>query len=116
MGDIEVEGFNERKNMKCALCNEDKKLSNSHIIPEFIYAHSGIYDDKHRYNVLSSDAEQSNKFEQKGVREKLLCKDCEAKLSDYETYAKTILYDETQIDEIRSSQNVTVFTNIDYLN
>ncbi len=60
----------------------------SHIIPEFIY--SPIYDDKHRMVLLETD-ERYASFQQKGIREHLLCQDCETKVSKWETYARGVL-------------------------
>lgn len=74
---------------KCALCQHDRPLSNSHIIPEFIY--SSLYDeDIHRLHVLSAAHREAHEYAQKGIREKLLCSCCETKLSKYEMYASEV--------------------------
>lgn len=57
----------------------------SHIIPEFMY--SSLYDDKHRFHEISDDINKKNSFLQKGIRERLLCNQCEQHLSKYESYA-----------------------------
>lgn len=58
----------------CKLCHKDKKLRDSHIIPEFCYR--PLYDKKHR--IAKLELEGMNKaLLQKGIREKLLCDDCE---------------------------------------
>src|SRR3546814_16606531 len=75
--------------MHCALCLLPKPLQDSHIIPEFLYG--VMYDDKHRYNVLSLAPERRERIEQKGVREQLLCRDCEQKFSKLESYASLVL-------------------------
>lgn len=75
--------------MPCALCHQPKVLKNSHIIPEFLY--SSIYDEIHRFHVLSVLPDQNNSIEQKGLREFLLCGDCEQKLSVWERYASLVL-------------------------
>jgi len=69
----------------CKLCHTKGTLRNSHIFPEFTY--KLMYDDKHRYNILSTVSNHPSKLVQKGVREKLLCQACETKLSKYEGYA-----------------------------
>lgn len=74
--------------MTCKLCKKDKPLKNSHIIPEFIYGH--LYDEKHKFHVLTTMKSTKNAKLQKGIREILLCGDCEAKLSVYERYASLI--------------------------
>ena len=81
--------------MKCALCHNHKELMNSHIIPEFFY--KPLYDDKHRINVFSFTEDKTRQFEQKGMREKLLCGCCETKLSKYEDYVKKVFYGGTRI-------------------
>jgi hypothetical protein len=67
----------------------EKALRKSHIIPEFIY--SSLYDEKHRFHEISTDKNKKNKLPQKGVREPLLCNDCEQLLSKHETYASLVL-------------------------
>lgn len=74
--------------MTCRLCKRDRHLKNSHIIPEFLY--SSLYDEKHRFHRVSIKENEKNKLIQKGVREYLLCGDCEQKLSKYETYASKV--------------------------
>lgn len=68
----------------CQLCQQEANLCNSHILPEFIY--KALYDEKHRYHVISDQEGKRYRDEQKGIREKLLCKDCELQLSKYEKY------------------------------
>ncbi len=75
--------------MTCKLCKKKSDLKNSHIIPEFIY--KCLYDEKHRFHELSDDVNKKNKMPQKGLREKLLCIECEQHLSKYERYASLIL-------------------------
>jgi hypothetical protein len=82
--------------MTCRLCTLDKDLQSSHIIPEFLY--KPLYDDKHRAQQLAKIGEQQKykrKFLQKGLREKLLCFDCEQLLNDrYEKYFKQLWFNE----------------------
>ncbi|NOX36713.1 MAG: hypothetical protein GXO78_04170 [Calditrichaeota bacterium] len=81
--------------MKCKLCGQEKKLRNSHIIPEFFY--KPMYDEKHRFNVIPLSEGQKLHFKQKGLREKLLCEDCEVQLSVYEKYVRSVFYGGTGI-------------------
>lgn len=71
----------------CALCKEERHLRNSHVIPEFMYKQ--LYDEKHKFWVLS--ASEPSWEEQKGLREHLLCGECETKLSKWETYTSRLL-------------------------
>lgn len=60
----------------------------SHIFPEFFYR--DLYDEKHRA-VSVTPATNRTRWLQKGLRQRLLCAQCEAQLSRYETYAATTL-------------------------
>lgn len=75
--------------MKCALCLQDSEIRRSHIIPEYLY--EAMYDDKHRFHVLSVIEGQKDWMEQKGLRERLLCDDCETKISRFEDYGRRVL-------------------------
>lgn len=79
----------------CKLCLQEKELMQSHIIPEFMYQH--VYDDspKRFYTIkvdLDDETKNVKKIEQKGIRERLLCTDCEGILSKSEHYAAKTLY------------------------
>ncbi len=76
--------------MKCRLCLEDKELQKSHIIPEFFY--KPVYDGLHRLNVVSTEPGDKIKYQQKGYREKLLCRDCEQRLGRFEDYGRRVIY------------------------
>ena len=79
-----------RARLKCALCLYEVRLQRSHIIPEFLYKR--MYDDKHRFHILSAVKELDDKMAQKGFRENLLCEKCETKLSRWEDYACKAIY------------------------
>lgn len=95
--------------MTCKLCQNISPLQNSHILPEFVYTQ--LYDDKHRMQVLSSHEQNPRPYEQKGLRERLLCRNCETKLSRYERYASTAFdgkETETPVD------GVIIVNGVDY--
>lgn len=69
----------------CKLCGSNSKLCNSHILPEFFYL--DLYEE-HKTLQITKDGE---KILQKGIREYLLCQQCETKLSRYEKYAKELI-------------------------
>jgi hypothetical protein len=75
--------------MVCRLCLEDRPLCDSHIWSEFTYKH--FYDEKHRFVAFSNDPEHRTWFPRKGLREPLLCSDCEEKLSKHESYLAKLL-------------------------
>lgn len=80
----------------CRLCRKRTTLCESHIIPEFLY--KPLYDSKHRFFRVSTGEKPKRPFEQKGVRERLLCADCEGQFSAYERYARGVLYGGEPID------------------
>jgi hypothetical protein len=76
--------------MCCALCQKSKPLRSSHIVPEFLYQE--MYDPKHRFLGLSRIPSDRVLLYQKGLREKLLCGDCEQQFGRYESYAARVFY------------------------
>lgn len=82
--------------MACALCLADRPLRESHIIPEFMY--QALYDDIHRFHVLSKEPQERNKLFQKGLREALLCDDCEQYMGRYERYMSLFLGGELDLE------------------
>ena len=69
----------------CRLCKKKAKLCNSHILPEFFYL--DLYEE-HRVLQITKENE---KVIQKGIREYLLCQQCETRISRYEKYAKELI-------------------------
>ena len=66
---------------ECRMCLNDRELRQSHIIPEFFFR--PVYDEKHRALAVARDS-PSVQFLQKGLRDRLLCDDCEGKLGEIE--------------------------------
>jgi hypothetical protein len=95
----------------CALCKKDAELRKSHIIPEFLY--KTMYDDKHRFHVLSSVPDLQDAMAQKGLRERLLCDTCEGLLSKLERYARGVLSGGETLDWSRDGSVIYV-SGIDY--
>lgn len=85
----------DNSRMRCSLCREVEDLRRSHVIPEFIY--KPLYDEKHRFHVVSTGLVRNRAMEQKGIRENLLCGRCEEQLSRYERYARSVLFAGTEI-------------------
>ena len=90
----------------CKLCYDPKPLCGSHIIPEFFYEF--LYDEKHRFNILSGTAGQRPRFAQKGMKEPLLCETCETKLSKYEGYARGVFLGGREIVCVKEAGRVVV--------
>lgn len=97
--------------MSCALCQLDKPLLNSHIVPEFLYKE--LYDAIHRFHRISTNPDTENRLLQKGVREPLLCEGCEQHLSVYERYASQMLFGGITIEGTRQGSEIHL-VNIDY--
>lgn len=72
----------------CRLCGNRSHLRRSHIIPEFAY--KVLYDENHRFTLLSTIEGRASRTEQKGFRERLLCAECEGRLSLWERYASSV--------------------------
>jgi len=100
-------GSLDRIPMPCALCQQDGPLRNSHVIPEWVY--EPLYDEKHRFHILSADPTRPSWPEQKGLRERLLCDDCETKLSVWEGYARNLLSGDIGTTSKRSGDLVWVY-------
>lgn len=98
--------------MTCRLCLRERKLANSHIIPEFCYKR--VYDDRHRLHELTTDVDVPNKsYLQKGIREKLLCVNCERQLAVYEKYVSEVLFGGVEITIERRERSLRIW-GIDY--
>jgi hypothetical protein len=60
--------------------------------------HGEMYDAKHRFFGISSIVSKPNKLFQKGLREELLCADCERHIGRYESYASRVFYGTPKIN------------------
>jgi hypothetical protein len=65
----------------CRLCGKEAILSDSHVVPEFLYR--PLYDEKHR-TVLARGDFNSRRLIQRGLRERLLCVSCEQRIGEIE--------------------------------
>ena len=97
--------------MSCALCQSNSPLQNSHVIPEFFYTE--LYDKFHRFHTVPFDAAEPERFKQKGIYEKLLCKACEQKFSVWEKYAKEAFCQGIGI-QIEPDGPLLKLSNLDY--
>jgi len=95
---------------QCRLCKRLMDLQLSHIIPEFFYR--PIYDEKHRLFPRVGGAVQGPPL-QKGLREHLLCRDCEQMLSRHEKYVSEVLFGGTPIVVTQYNDRVE-FEEINY--
>lgn len=79
--------------MKCQLCLKNYNLINSHILPEYLYKplYTPVpgHQKVRRIYIIYSDPKKKLEFEQKGLREKLMCTGCDNNLiGNNEDYAK----------------------------
>jgi hypothetical protein len=73
----------------------------------------GLYDEKHRFEQMSADPSESNKTLQKGLREPLLCDECEGLFAKWERYASMVLRGGTPIAVKQSGDRLSL-TDLDY--
>jgi len=92
--------------MKCALCLEDRKLCDSHLIPEFFY--KPVYEGPHRYYQVPTSPVKKVVPRQKGIFEKLLCRECEKRLMVLEDYSRRVLYGGVEISIARARDRVLI--------
>lgn len=64
----------------CRLCQKDRILRDSHIVPEFLY--DDLYNDKHQMMGINGLGNRGWSVVQKGLRERLLCDVCEQHFND----------------------------------
>jgi len=83
----------------CKLCKQERQLiGRSHIIPDFMYKHAGLYDEKHRMRSFSIEDLVNGKppsLPQSGVHEGgLLCAECDNQRlgRNLEDYTKKAIY------------------------
>ena len=73
----------------CKLCGKWRELRRSHVLSDMAYA-DVIDPASHPRMVVVRDVDKgrvSDKSQQTGFRERLLCEECERQFSRYETYA-----------------------------
>ena len=102
---------NVNQNQTCKLCGVRKDLRNSHVFPEFLY--KPTYDKKHRAIRIEIDTKRKI-LVQKGIREPLLCEECEQHLSKIERRFKNSWYDSGRLPNI-VSEDFLVLKGFDYV-
>lgn len=97
--------------MICRLCQKPKTLCKSHIIPEFLY--KSLYESKRQHHFIQVSGSYNIRKWQKGFKERLLCKECEAMLCKWESYAAKVIYGGIEI-EVEPLPDAIIFRNVDY--
>ncbi|MGA3008550.1 MAG: hypothetical protein ABSE59_11735 [Opitutaceae bacterium] len=75
--------------------------------------HQDMYDSKHRFFGLSSTPSVKEVIFQKGMRENLLCHECEQKFGRYEKYASKVFFGGESIG-LRQEGNILFFAGLKY--
>ncbi|MBL7128175.1 MAG: hypothetical protein ISS16_04240 [Ignavibacteria bacterium] len=73
-----------------------------------------MYDSKHRFFEISTKLNEKNKFMQKGLREYLLCNDCEQQIGRYEKYVNDVFFNKTTNNVIQDDK-IIVIKKVDYV-
>ncbi len=99
-----------RRRGQCKLCKQMASLCRSHIVPEFFFRR--LYDEQHRCHELTIPSGKTSLL-QKGLRERLLCKRCEARLSRYEKCFSQRIYPNIDSQAFTITDNPTIC--VDYM-
>jgi hypothetical protein len=77
----------------CRLCLQERDLRESHIVSGFIWRNSEVTGDKCKFDLKCiSDPKLSERHRQDGLKEYLLCNDCEGRFARFEDYARRKLF------------------------
>lgn len=98
---------------QCRLCQKMKPLCMSHIIPEFLY--KPLYDDKHRLMLVPEETDRTVQVRQSGLKERLLCAECESRLSGFEEYGKRLIDGgKVTVKVAEQNREFTVYSGVNY--
>jgi len=97
--------------MQCKLCQKERKLCKSHIIPKFFFRR--MKDEKGRMLFIPTSEDSSVQYKQDGVYEKMLCHDCEAYLSAFERRASGVFYKNMEYFDTDAQNKIRV-VNLEY--
>ncbi|MFZ2193168.1 MAG: hypothetical protein WAV31_02910 [Candidatus Moraniibacteriota bacterium] len=75
--------------MICKLCQKEKELTKSHIIPKVFF--DFLYTERNEGSLIMVGKNKHNKRRPVGSYEKLLCTECEQMLGVYDDYAQGLL-------------------------
>jgi hypothetical protein len=94
------------------LCLRQRHLRMSHIVPEFLYR--PLYGPTHQIRSIHPGVTRI-RFLRKGLREALLCDDCESLVGRYETYFSGLWYgDHGFLSEIPAGVSKIMKSGLDY--
>ncbi|WP_344928956.1 hypothetical protein [Aquimarina addita] len=106
---------------------EKELIKKSHIIPDFLYRNSGMFDEKHRLRSISKQdllKGKKPKLRQTGINDKnILCANCDnVVIGQYEKYASESFYNKTlNLNNLSDCKNLkegninfNICSNIDF--
>jgi hypothetical protein len=112
---IDVAGHPTRGMMICRLSGQspDVGLEQSHIVPEFLY--TALYGASHQIRSVNSELPYIRLLG-KGVRERLLCRPCEMRIAEYESYFSRVWLspDQGMPDEVPDGIGALERSGLDY--
>jgi hypothetical protein len=80
----------------CRLCLQERELRESHIVSGFIWKNSEVTGDKCKFDLKCfSDPKLSERHRQDGLKEYLLCDECEGRFARFEDYACRKLFNQS---------------------
>jgi hypothetical protein len=102
------------KSGRCKLCLKETLLCDSHIVPEFLWRDSGqIPPQTHIKIPCVSHPQFTMRNVQDGIKEPLLCEECEGKFSRFETVIKKKLFGAIS-PEIQRPKGHFIWSGFDY--
>jgi len=97
--------------MNCRLCLQPKELRKSHIISEFFY--KPVYIESHKLKLIPNfHGIKKYRNLQKGIREKLLCNECEQLRSSWEKYVRDVFFG-SEIEALNTKTQIKI-RNLEY--
>ena len=91
----------------CPICKKSvpQLKINSHVMPEWMYKESEVYEEKGRAIALNlQNNQRPASFIQQGYRGNFMCENCEQKTAKLDSYASLIFKDENDLTCLRKEQ------------
>lgn len=91
----------------CKLCQEDKPLLESHIIPRHVYKQNKLMPKYERLSIVNVETlkmESITDHAYDGIKEFLFCRECEILIGEYENYYSEVFYKK----EIPKKYNISI--------
>lgn len=97
----------------CRLCGNEAELQDSHIVSKFVWRMSKVIGNGSPFHAIClNHPNLSEKYQQDGFKEPLLCKNCERQRSAYENLASRSLF--RNVRNLKIDGRHTIMTGLDY--